>query len=110
MTRGPGAAAGVAAQLPGDTGRAPLDAACEGFIQGMQFTVTLSAVAAACISVLATVLLRAVPAPAQAGAGKQPATPPRSEVITEGEPVQVIRAGSGCLACPGGRLPSEAEG
>src|SRR5262249_48794328 len=110
LTRGPGAAAGVAAQLPGDTRRAPRAAAREGLSQGLQFPVALTAAAAACIAVLATAVPRAVPAPAQAGAGKQPATPPRSEVITEGEPVQVIRAGSGCLACPGGRLPSEAEG
>ena len=111
MTRGPGAAAGVAAQLPGDTGRAPLDAAREGFIQGMQFTVTLSAVAAACIAVVATVLLWAVPTPPQAEAGRQPATSPEPVVVTEPEePIQIIRVGSGCLACPGERLPSEVEG
>ena len=105
-----GGAVGVAAQLPGDTGPALLKAAREAFIQGMQLTVTLSAVAAACIAVLATVMLRPVPIPAQAEAGKQPATPPRSEVVTEPEePIQIIRVGSGCLACPGERLPSEAE-
>jgi len=76
----------------------------------MQLTVTLSAVAAACIAVLATVLLRAVPTPAQAKAGKHPATPPQPEAETEPEePIQIIRVDSGCLACPGERLPSQAE-
>ena len=105
-----GGAAGVAARLPGGTGPALLHAAREAFIQGMQLTVTLSAVAAACIAVLATVLLRAVPTPAQAKAGKHAATPPQPEAETEPEePIQVIRVGSGCLACPGERLPSQAE-
>ena len=102
--------AGVAAQLPGDTGPALLDAAREAFIQGMHLTVTVSAAAAACIAVLATVLLRAVPTPPQAEVGKHPATPPQPEAETEPEePIQIIRAGSGCLACPGERLPSQAE-
>jgi hypothetical protein len=102
---------GVAAQLPGDTGPALFDAAREAVIRGMQLTVTLSAVAAACIAVLTTVLLRMVPAPAQAETGKQPAAPPESEVVTEPEePIQIIWVGSGCLACPGERLPSQVEG
>src|SRR5215468_4180903 len=106
-----GGAVSVAAQLPGDTGPALLDAAREAFIQGMQLTVTLSAVAAACIAVVATVLLWAVPTPPQAEAGKQPATSPEPVVVTEPEePIQIIRVGSGCLACPGERLPSEVEG
>ena len=106
-----GGAVSVAAQLPGDTGPALLDAAREAFIQGMQLTVTLSAVAAACIAVVATVLLWAVPTPPQAEAGRQPATSPEPVVVTEPEePIQIIRVGSGCLACPGERLPSEVEG
>jgi MFS transporter, DHA2 family, multidrug resistance protein len=106
-----GGAVGVAAQLPGDTGPALFDAAREAFIRGMQLTATLSAVAAACIAVLTMVLLRVVPAPAQAETGKQPATPLESEVVTEPEePIQIIWVGSGCLACPGERLPSQVEG
>jgi len=106
-----GGAVSLAAQLPGDTAPALLDAAREAFIQGMQLTVTLSAVAAACIAVVATVLLWAVPTPPQAEAGRQPATSPEPVVVTEPEePIQIIRVGSGCLACPGERLPSEVEG
>jgi DHA2 family multidrug resistance protein-like MFS transporter len=107
-----GGAVGVAARLPGDAGLALLDAAREAFIQGMQLTVTLSAVVAVGIAVLATVMLRAVPATAQAEAAQQPATPPQPEVVAqpeEPEPIQIIRVGSGCLACPGERQPSEIQ-
>ncbi len=107
-----GGAVGVAARLPGDAGLALLDAAREAFIQGMQLTVTLSAVVAVGIAVLATVMLRAVPATAQAEAAQQPATPPEPEVVAqpeEPEPIQIIRVGSGCLACPGERQPSEIQ-
>jgi len=107
-----GGAVGVAARLPGDAGLALLDAAREAFIQGMQLTVTLSAVVAVGIAVLATVMLRAVPATAQAEAAQQPATPPKPEVVAhpeEPEPIQIIRVGSGCLACPGERQPSEIQ-
>ncbi len=106
-----GGAVGVAARLPHDAGLALLDAAREAFIRGMHIAVTLSALVAACVAVLATVLLRAVPAPAQAEAGEPPATPPESEVVTEPEEsIQIIRVGSGCLACPGERQPAEVEG
>jgi DHA2 family multidrug resistance protein-like MFS transporter len=106
-----GGAVGVAARLPHDAGLALLDAAREAFIRGMHIAVTLSALVAACVAVLATVLLRAVPAPAQAEAGEPPATPPESEVVTEPEEsIQIIRVGSGCLACPGEHQPAEVEG
>ena len=106
-----GGAVGVAARLPGDAGQALLDAAREAFVQGMRLSVTLSAVGAVGIAVLATVLLRAVPVAAQAGAGEQPAAPPEPEVAAqlEEQPMQIIRVGSGCLACPGERQPSEVQ-
>jgi MFS transporter, DHA2 family, multidrug resistance protein len=112
-----GAAVGVAAQLPGGVGDALVAAAREAFTQGMRFTVVLSAVMAAGVAVLATVLLRAVPAGSQAEAGEQPApepvpvAPPEEsfKAIPE-ESFQVIRVGSGCLACPPGeRRPSDVE-
>ena len=108
---------GVAAQLPGGVGDALVAAAREAFTQGMRFTVVLSAVMAAGVAVLATVLLRAVPAGSQAEAGEQPApepvpvAPPEEsfKAIPE-ESFQVIRVGSGCLACPPGeRRPSDVE-
>jgi MFS transporter, DHA2 family, multidrug resistance protein len=108
-----GGALSVAARLPGDSGLALGDAAREAFTQGMQFTVTLSAVVAVGIAVLATALLRAVPATAQAEPGEQPATPTTPQVLAqpeEPEPIQIIRVGSGCLACPGERQPSEIQG
>ncbi|HVD14768.1 MAG TPA: MFS transporter, partial [Actinomycetota bacterium] len=105
-----GGAVGVATRLPGDAGQELLEAAREAFIQGMQLTVSLSAVVAVCVAVLATVLLRAVPAP-QAGVVEQPAAPPEPEVAAqlEEQPIQIIRVGSGCLACPGERQPSEVQ-
>jgi MFS transporter, DHA2 family, multidrug resistance protein len=100
-----GGAVGVAAQLPEELGTALLVAAREAFTQGMQLTVTLSAAVAAGIAVLATVLLRAVPVTAQA----EPDQPPTTAAVPhdEPEPVQLIRSGSGCMACPGERRPSE---
>jgi DHA2 family multidrug resistance protein-like MFS transporter len=113
-----GGAVGVAAQLPDGVGTALLAAAREAFAQGMQLTVVLSAVVAAGISVLATVLLRAVPAGSQAEPGEQPvpepvavARPEESFQVVPEESFQLIRVGSGCLACPPGeRRPSDAEG
>jgi MFS transporter, DHA2 family, multidrug resistance protein len=107
-----GGAVGVAARLSGGAGPEVLAAAREAFIQGMQLTVTLSAVVAVGIAVLATVLLRAVPVTAQAEAGEQPAAPPEPEMVAqpaEPEPVQIIRVGSGCIACPPERQPSEVQ-
>jgi DHA2 family multidrug resistance protein-like MFS transporter len=101
-----GGAVGVAAQLPGGAGGALLAVAREAFVQGMQLTVTLSAAVAVGVAVMATVLLRSVPASAEAEADQQPA--PEPEVVAPPEPrpqpepaIQVIRSGSGCLACPG---------
>jgi len=105
-----GGAVGVAAQLPEGIGTALLAAAREAFTQGMQLSVTLSAAVAVGIAVLATVLLRDVPATAQAEAGEPPTTTAEPVAVAqpeEPEPVQLIRSGSGCLACPGERRPSE---
>ena len=121
-----GGAVGVAARLPGEAGQALLDAARGAFVHGMQLTVSLSAVVAVGVAVLATVLLRAVPV--QAAAVEQPAAPPpepevavpsEPEVAVPSEPevavqpgeqpVQIIRVGSGCLACPGERQTSEVQ-
>jgi MFS transporter, DHA2 family, multidrug resistance protein len=119
-----GGAVGVAAQLPGDIGAALADAARDAFTDGMQLAVTLSAVVAAGAAVLATVLLRAVPAagtvPAVGPPGEGPATgpagpvgqppgPPVPEAVAEPEPIQIIRVGSGCLACPAEHQPAEIE-
>jgi DHA2 family multidrug resistance protein-like MFS transporter len=107
-----GGAMGVAAQLPGELGTALVDAAREAFTQGMQLTVTLSAVVAVGVAVMATVLLRAVPAGAEAEAAEQPAPEPVAVAQPEPEPepaIQVIRVGSGCLACPGERQPSDVQ-
>jgi MFS transporter, DHA2 family, multidrug resistance protein len=106
-----GGAVGVAAQLPERLGVALLAAAREAFTQGLQLTAALSAAVAVSIAVLATVLLRAVPASSpQAEPGEQPAaaTPPAA-VAQPQEAVQVIRAGSGCLACPGELTPSDVQ-
>jgi hypothetical protein len=64
------------------------------------------------VAVMATILLRAVPVPAQAEAGQQPAAPPEPEVAAQPkeQPVQIIRAGSGCMACPGERQPTGIQG
>jgi MFS transporter, DHA2 family, multidrug resistance protein len=99
-----GGAVGVAAQLPGELGTALLVAAREAFTQGMQLTVTLSAAVAAGIAVVATVLLWPVPVTAQAEPDQPPTTAPEPD---EPEPVQVIRSGSGCIACPAERRPTE---
>jgi MFS transporter, DHA2 family, multidrug resistance protein len=104
-----GGAVGAAAQLPAELGGALLDAAREAFTQGMQLTAALSAAVAVGIAVAATVLLRAVPAAAQAEAAERLATPPEPEPQPE-PAIQVIRSGSGCLACPGERSFSQADG
>jgi MFS transporter, DHA2 family, multidrug resistance protein len=108
-----GGAVGVAAQLPAELGTALLTAAQEAFIDGMQLTVTLSAVVAAGVAVASTVLLRAVPTTAQAEAEQpptavEPAKPePWRPEPAQPEPIQVIRSGAGCVACPAERLPTE---
>jgi hypothetical protein len=68
----------------------------------MQLTVSLSATVAVVVAVMATVLLREVPVLAQAEEGEQPAAPPEPEPAAppEEQPIQIIRVGSGCMACP----------
>jgi hypothetical protein len=83
----------------------------------MQLTVALSAVVAVGVAVMATVLLRAVPATAQAEPGERPAAAepepvpvPPPEPQPQPEPaIQIIRSGSGCLACPGERTLADAQ-
>jgi DHA2 family multidrug resistance protein-like MFS transporter len=108
-----GGAVGVASRLPDAVGTALLEAAREAFVRGMQLTVTLSAAVAVGVAVMATVLLRAVPASSEAEPDQPPA--PEPEVVAQPEPepqpaIQVIRVGSGCLACPGERSFSQADG
>jgi MFS transporter, DHA2 family, multidrug resistance protein len=100
-----GGALGAATQLPAEVGTALLAAAQEAFVQGMQVAVTLSAVVAVAIAVASTVLLRAVPAGAEAEAAEQPAPAPAPVPAAQPEPepepaIQIIRVGSGCMACP----------
>ena len=90
-------------RLPGAAGQALQAAAQDAFVQGMQLTVTLSATVAVVVAVMATVLLRQVPVIAQAEPGEQPPAPPEPAVAAQPEeqPIQIIRVGSGCMACPG---------
>jgi hypothetical protein len=87
-----------------------LGAAQQAFVRGMQLAVSLSAAVAVVVAVMATVLLRAVPV--QADAGQQPAAPPEPEVAARPseQPVQIIRVGSGCMACPSERQPTGIQG
>ncbi len=118
-----GGAVGVAAQLPEGVGPALLAAARQAFTQGLQLTAGLSAAVAVGIAVLATVLLRAVPAGSQAEPAQQPATATQhvaapkpdeavqpAAVAQPAEAVQLIRVGSGCLACPGERTLTDVPG
>ena len=110
-----GGAVGVASQLGGQAGAALVEVAREAFVQGMQLTVTLSAAVAVGVAVMAAVLLRGVPAGAEAEPDQQPAPEPVAATPPEPEPqpepaIQIIRAGSGCLACPGERSFSQADG
>ena len=97
-----GGAVSVAARLPGAAGRGLLAAAQEAFVQGMQLTVSISATVAVGVAVMATILLRAVPVPAPTEEGEQPPAPPPPEPAAQPEeqPIQIIRVGSGCMACP----------
>jgi MFS transporter, DHA2 family, multidrug resistance protein len=106
-----GGAVGVAAQLPAELGAAVVAAAREAFIQGLQLTAALSAAVAVAIAVLATVLLRHVPAGAEAETAEQPApaAEPAPFVLPE-DAFQVIRSGSGCMACPGESRLEDAHG
>ena len=110
-----GGAVGVAAQLPAGLGAVVLAAAQDAFVQGLQLTAALSAAVAVATAVMATVLLRSVPAgtqaeqpaPAAEPAGQPaPAAEPRPIILGE-DAFQVIRSGSGCMACPGERRLEE---
>ena len=110
-----GGAVGVAAQLPPQLGAVVLAAAREAFVQGLQLTAALSAAVAVATAVMATVLLRSVPAGAQAEQ-PAPAAEPVGQPASAAEPgpiilgedaFQVIRSGSGCMACPGERRLEE---
>jgi hypothetical protein len=74
-------------------------------------TAGISAVVAVGIAVLAMVLLRAVRARSQAAPAEQPATAAAEPVaVAQPErPVQLIRTGGGCVACPGECGPATAE-
>jgi len=106
-----GGAVGVAAQLPAELGAAVLAAAQEAFVRGLQLTAALSAAVAVAIAVVATVLLRDVPAGAEAEAAERPApsAEPAPFVLPE-DAFQVIRSGSGCMACPGESRLEDAHG
>jgi MFS transporter, DHA2 family, multidrug resistance protein len=98
-----GGAVGVAGQLPEEAGTALLTAAREAFTHGLQLTAGISAVIAVGITVLATVLLWTVQPSAQAEPGEQPATTAEPDADAQPEErAQLIRTGSGCLACPPG--------
>jgi len=107
---------GAAHQLPSEAGAALLGAAREAFTTGLQLTAALSAVLAAGVAAGATVLLRTVRASSQAEPTEQPATAPEAVTAPEPatvtqpqEPIQLIRSGGGCVACPGERAPAAAE-
>jgi MFS transporter, DHA2 family, multidrug resistance protein len=108
-----GGAVGVAAQLPAELGVAVLAAARDAFVQGLQLTAGLSAVVAVAVAVMATVLLRHVPAGGQAEAetAKEPApaaAEPAPFALPE-DAFRVIRSGSGCMACPPERRLEDVE-
>jgi len=117
-----GGAVAVAQQLPAGLGAALLAASREAFTTGLQVTAGISAVVAVGIAVLATVTLRHVPATsgagpaepgepaaAQVGAAEPEPVPRRAGRPQEPEPVQLIRSGGGCVACPGEHGPSSGQ-
>jgi hypothetical protein len=60
--------------------------------------------------VAATVLLRAVPVTAQAEPAEQPPAPAEPAPTSFEDSFQLIRSGSGCMACPpGDRGPAEPQ-
>ena len=97
-----GAAVGIATQLPAETGAALLVAARDAFTFGLQLTAGLSAVVAAAMAVAATILLRDVPVTAQAESTEQPPAPAEPSPTSFEDSFQLIRSGSGCMACPPG--------
>jgi DHA2 family multidrug resistance protein-like MFS transporter len=102
-----GGAVAAAAQLPGETGTALLATAREAFLHGLQLTAGISAAVAAVIAVLATILLRDVGPTAQPEPAAPAARVPVPAAAQPEEAFQVIRTGSGCLACPGDRTLSD---
>jgi DHA2 family multidrug resistance protein-like MFS transporter len=105
-----GGAVDVAARLQQDVGAALLAAVREAFVQALQLTAGLSAAIAVGTAVLATVLLRGVPASSKATQDEPPATAPQPAAAARPEEaVQLIRSGSGCLACPGERRPADSH-
>jgi hypothetical protein len=90
---------------PQQLGAVVLAAAREAFVQGLQLTAALSAAVAVATAVMATVLLRSVPAGTQAEQRASAAEP--GPVILGEDAFQVIRSGSGCMACPGERRLEE---
>jgi MFS transporter, DHA2 family, multidrug resistance protein len=98
-----GGAVGVAAQLPADIGTALLASARDAFTTGLQLTAAISAAVAVGVAVLATIGLRSVHGTSQAAPGGQPAVVTEPVTIAEAEePVQLVRSGGGCVACPSG--------
>jgi DHA2 family multidrug resistance protein-like MFS transporter len=98
-----GGAVGAAAQLPADLGVALLASARDAFTTGLQVTAAISAAVAVGIAVLATVGLRRVGGASEASAGEQLAIVTEPVTIAEAEePVQLVRSGGGCVACPPG--------
>jgi DHA2 family multidrug resistance protein-like MFS transporter len=109
-----GGAVSVAARLPADMGAALLAASREAFTTGLQVTAGISAVVAVGIAVLATVMLRDVPrtseaAPVEPSASAVEPEPVSRRAAQPEEPVQLIRSGGGCVACPGERGPSSGQ-
>jgi hypothetical protein len=79
-----------------------LAAARDAFTFGLQLTAGLSAVVAAAMAVAATVLLRTVPVTAKAEPPEQPPAPAERAPTSFEDSFQLIRSGSGCVACPPG--------
>jgi hypothetical protein len=102
-----GGAVAAAQRLPPDLGAAVLAASREAFTIGLQVTAGISAVVAVGIAVLATVVLRGVPTTseaAEAASAGPSAVQVEARPVREpeaSEPVQLIRTGGGCVACPG---------
>ena len=102
-----GGAVAVAADLPDGVATALLATARQAFTHGLQLTAALSALVAVAIAILATILLRAVPASTKTQPAQQPATTKptaATQPAAAAQPdqaVQLIRTGGGCVACPG---------
>jgi MFS transporter, DHA2 family, multidrug resistance protein len=95
-----GGAVGVAHQLPAGVGAALLAAARDAFTTGLQVAAGISAAVAVGIAVAATVMLRDVPRTARTEPSAPPAAAEPARASRPEEPVQLIRSGGGCVACP----------